>query len=300
MLQLDSSYDVVLTYSPIKEITGHIGEVFDYFLFLSNYMNVGILIMSGLSLEQLRIFWESKYIEPFESVIPKLTLLSMRDLYDLKIISFGKKTTVILTDGNIRSLSSLGVYLACHRLLGFMCFDYDFFQIKKNSRITYLQDYRIYGKHRYFPSLNYVKKLPFKYYKEVSSPNKNVGLMYITWACRDITRKQIQEYLEKSNCSEVLVVVPDLATKFKDIPGVTLLQAPVENFLERFDTYIYTPISRQFDCSSRLVVECYMHNKDVFADLPYEDPALTIRLDDARNNLDSLNLKEGDFLLEVL
>jgi len=34
MIKIDEKYDVVLTYSPISEITGHVFECFDYYLFL--------------------------------------------------------------------------------------------------------------------------------------------------------------------------------------------------------------------------------------------------------------------------
>lgn len=61
-------YDVVLTYSPIIEITGHIFECFDYYLFLRQYCKVGILFFCGLSLDKLKIVFESKYTVQFESV----------------------------------------------------------------------------------------------------------------------------------------------------------------------------------------------------------------------------------------
>lgn len=50
MIKIDDSYDIVLTYSPIIEITGHIFECFDYYLFLRNKYKVGILFFAGLNL----------------------------------------------------------------------------------------------------------------------------------------------------------------------------------------------------------------------------------------------------------
>ena len=43
-----------------------------------------------------------------------------------------------------------------------------------------------------------------------------------------------------------------------------------------------------------------MHGKNVFMDLDYSDPGLTVRKTDAERNLQSLNLKEGDAILDII
>jgi len=68
VIKVDPSYDVVMTYSPIIEITGHIFECFDYYLFLRDYCKVGILFFCGLSKQQLKTAFESKYKVPFSDV----------------------------------------------------------------------------------------------------------------------------------------------------------------------------------------------------------------------------------------
>ena len=51
MIQIDKTYDVILTHSPIYEITGHIFECFDYYLFLRQFYKVGIISTHGNSEE---------------------------------------------------------------------------------------------------------------------------------------------------------------------------------------------------------------------------------------------------------
>lgn len=68
MIKIDSKYQVVLTYSPIIEITGHIFECFDYYLFLRQYVNAGILFFCGLSKAKLKVVFESKYTIPFSDI----------------------------------------------------------------------------------------------------------------------------------------------------------------------------------------------------------------------------------------
>jgi len=62
----------------------------------------------------------------------------------------------------------------------------------------------------------------------------------------------------------------------------------------KFDTYIYTPVQRQFDCSPRLVTECFLHKKNVLIDLPYVDIGLQTRYNDCKKDIEQLNLKEND------
>lgn len=60
---------MILTYSPgIHEITGHIFECFDYYLFLRNYYKTGILFMDSLKDEFLRRAFEEKYAFKYDDI----------------------------------------------------------------------------------------------------------------------------------------------------------------------------------------------------------------------------------------
>lgn len=126
------------------------------------------------------------------------------------------------------------------------------------KHITYLQDYRIYGKNQNFKSYNYVKKLPFDKYNMSNRVFDNTGMMYVTYACRKVTPQTIDEYHRMSGCSQSLLVVPYKLPEYDFIDNVKQVLAPVPDFFNCFDTYIYTPVHRKFDCSPRLVTECYL------------------------------------------
>ena len=68
-------YDVVLTYSPIIEITGHLFECFDYYLFLHERYKVGIMLFNGMLVSALRTAFESKYNIEFDDVEKDLILI---------------------------------------------------------------------------------------------------------------------------------------------------------------------------------------------------------------------------------
>ena len=196
MIQISPEYRVILTYSPIIEITGHIFECFDYYLFLRKYVKTGILFFCGLSKNRLKIAFESKYTVKFDDIEKDLMFIdSVSSTSPKQIISFGKNTTVILADGNIRSLEYNNIWLATDKLYGFMC-EYDnFHEIKTNSHITFLQDFRVYGNEkRGFNIINYVKKIPFEFYKKCNTIDKRIGMIYMTYVCRKVTTDVIVRY----------------------------------------------------------------------------------------------------------
>ncbi len=145
MVNIDPKYDVILTYSPIIEISGHVFECFDYYLFLRQYCKVGILFFCGLSRQSLEIAWNSKYNVPFHEAEKDIINVDITILQN-RIIKFGNSTSVIITDGNILSLEYNKIFLATKKLYGFMCEFDKFDKVKTNTHITYLQDYRVYGK----------------------------------------------------------------------------------------------------------------------------------------------------------
>jgi len=302
MVKIDPTYDVILTYSPISEITGHVFECFDYWLFLRNYFKVGILFLEGLSIEKLETAFNSKYDFDFKEVKKDIIQLDHAVLESERIYQFGSKTFVLLCDGNIRSLAHRRIMLATRKLYGFLCGEYGFEEIKSNNHITYLQDFRIYGKNKFFKCYDYVKKLPFKYYKKVSRLKQvpPVGMMYVTYACRKVTPEVIKQYHEMSGCCKSLLVVPYKLKEYENIDDVEQVLAPVPDFFEKFDTYIYTPVERHFDCSPRLVTECLFYKKDVLLNINYVDDGLQTRWKDATEDISKLELKENDPIIDII
>ena len=303
IVKIDEKYDVILTFSPINEITGHIFECFDYYLFLRNYFKVGILFLGSIGEEKLKNVFNDKYIVDFDDIRHDIIIVPENELKTKKMYTFGKNTVVILCDGNIHQLQLYGIHLITRKLLGFLCAEKEESYVDKISmykHITYLKDYRIYSNNNYFKSYNYVKKLPFQYYKKSNRVFDNTGMMYVTFACRKITPAVIKEYHEMSGCKKTLLVVPYKLSEYDNIDDVEQIEAPLSDFFNRFDTYIYTPVQRKFDCSPRLVTECFLHNKQIMLNVNYVDLGLQTRYNDCKQDLNNVNLQNNDKIIDII
>lgn len=298
-VNINSKYDIIITMSPICEITGHIFECFDYYLFLRNYFNVGILFFDGIQYNKLKELFNYKYNIDFSNIENDIILYKIKNTNALKIFIFNQHTKVLLVDGNLAALEYYRITFMTNHLYGFLCAPQEISTNNiQNKKIIYLQDYRIYGKS--FQSIDYVKKLPFKYYKSLYREKQNIGLIYMTYMCRKITPDTIEKYHKLSGCSQTILVVPYKLPEYDTIPCIKQHVAPIKNLFEKFDTYIYTPVQRKLDCSSRMITECFFYGKNVFKQIDYYDIALEIRYSDCINNLDKLDLKSGDIILDIL
>lgn len=64
---------------------------------------------------------------------------------------------------------------------------------------------------------------------------------------------------------------------------------------------MYLPVARHFDCSPRLVAECFFHGKRLFQANNYADPGFDVRLRDCREDFGSLWLRdERDDIDEIV
>lgn len=298
-------YDVVLTFSPTSEITGHVFEVFDYYLFLRDRFKVAMLFLGSMSPEKLKTAFETKYIYKFDDIAKDFIWYSEENLkHGKNIFCFDTETFVLLCDGNIQALESWKIVLLTKKLYGFLCFQNE--QLTRgvgsqlSKSITYLQDSRIYRQTSAFKTIDYVKKLPFKHYRIASREFDNTGMIYMTFTCRKISPYTVLDYHWKSGCKKTLLVVPEKLDQYDGLEGIEQVEAPVENFFGKFDTYIYTPVARHFDCSPRLVTECFLQKKKVLINLDYVDLGLQTRVKDCQEDLESLNLKDGDKIVSII
>jgi len=122
--------------------------------------------------------------------------------------------------------------------------------------------------------IHYVKKIAFDFYKRYDSFDSRC-LIYMG------NRMKMTESLPILKCNMLTI---------KN-------QLPIPNLHKHFDTYIYTPVKRQYDCSNRLIKECQFYNKKIVFAIDYEDIALQIRYED---DLSNVWFTENDDLINLI
>lgn len=283
--RLDNSIDIWLTYSWCSVdhgICGHTYEVIDYWYILKDHMNVGIILCEDIDLE---LAISSKY--NFTEREVKELLESVVFLDKPKVVTGGK--SILFTDGGIVNTKNITLiydkiyYMACGNK-----------SIKDNDKdnVYILQDDRVYDT----PTKNgihYTKKILFdRLKKPTQSPNRT--LVYGTKNCRDVSSyEDLQKYGE-------LLIITNEENKPR---GLVSLTPPVDNLFDLFSTYVYTPVSRKWDCSPRFLAECVYFGKEViFHNIDYwdEDHGLRVRWNDIQNNIESLSLTHNDSLIGIL
>jgi hypothetical protein len=299
--------DVVITYSPIEEMTGHLHETFDYYLFLKERFSVGMLVMTELDRDAVVGCFADRFaLRPgeLERFLEDLVYVRTDEAFGRERVIDARDSVVLLTDGNIRALADRKILLASRKTLAFMCFDYGFAELRRMyGDVTYLQDFRIHEPDGDFERIDYVKKFYFDRYREAGSC-PGTAMMYVTFQCRRQSPSFLEKAMEAAGYERYLVLAPDTSGYEEHFAGrddVAFASPPVGGFFDRFSAYVYTPVPRRFDCSPRLVAECAWYGKDVdFYGIDYYDPGLATRLRDVRSDIGSLALRDGDAIVDVI
>jgi len=288
IVQLDPKYDLWLSYSWSDNnhgICGHTYEVIDYYHILKNHFKVGILLCEDIDWKTFELSIKSKY---------NFTDTEIQDIKDNTIFNnrpnLIKGSNILFTDGGVVNMES--ITLLFNNIFYFACGNKE---IKNNDKdnIYILQDDRVYKSVKR-NGINYKKRILFDRLKPIDK-SKNQVLIYATKNCRHIFN--FDEYTKYGKIIAIVNSIP------KSVSGVEFLIPPVDNIFEQFDTYVYTPTPRKWDCSPRFIAECkYYGKKVIYYNIDYweEDHGLRVRKWDIDNNFGSLFLQKDDEIISIL
>lgn len=276
-------YDVVLTtsFEFTYGVCGHMFELAEYYWAIKNYTNwcPCILLADGTTIEEFTRAINEKYSDlVIENIMycPRPKVIMARNL--------------LVVDGSPRFRNA---DLFVDRLILFRCSESDFHSLKDKNTFL-LQDNRIYDdKPDGVKVIDYTKKILFDKFKYFSQVKTHTAMFYLTDLCRIMPQKELEDTIKKYGFKKNIILTNRPNTY--DLENV--FQVPVDQLWSRFDTYIYTRIPRQRDCSNRFVLECLYYGKDVIFDIDYYDRALEIRKQDG---IIRTSLTKDDYLFEFL
>ena len=291
IIQLDTTYDLWLSYTWSNNnhgICGHTFEVIDYYYILKDNFKTGIFLGEDITWATLEASIRNKYAFTEDEIedIKANTVFATRP-------TLLKGKNILFTDGGIVNMQN--VTLLFDNIFYFACGNKE---IKDNDKdnVWILQDDRVYEPVKK-NGVNYKKRILFDKLKQIG-PSKDAVLVYATKNCRNLD--SYEELLQYGNN---ILAITNKENKPKPIEGFTFVVPPVENLFEQFTTYVYTPVTRKWDCSPRFIAECKYYGKPViFHNIDYwdEDHGLRVRQWDIDNDFDSLYLRHSDDVVNIL
>lgn len=290
-MQLDTSYDLWLSYTWSNNnhgICGHTFEVIDYYYILKDNFKTGIFLAEDITWDMFERSIRNKY---------SFTEYEIEDIKANTVFAdrptLVKGKNILFTDGGVVNMQS--VTLLFDNIFYFACGNKE---IKDNDKdnVWILQDDRVYEPVKK-NGINYKKRILFDKLKPIGA-SKDAVLVYATKNCRDLD--SYEELLQYGNN---ILAITNKENMPKPMQGFTFVIPPVDNLFEQFSTYVYTPVTRKWDCSPRFIAECKYYGKQViFHNINYweEDHGLRVRQRDIENDFDSLNLHSQDDIVNIL
>lgn len=291
IVKLDPSYSLWLSYTWSNNnhgICGHTFEVIDYYYILKDHFKVGILIGEDMEWSTFESSIRSKY---------NFTDSELADIKSNTVFHNRPKLLVgrniLFTDGGIVNLENVTLFF--DNVFLFACGNKE---IKDNHLDNWyiLQDDRVY-EHVKVNGINYKKRILFDKLKSIG-PSKDRALVYATKNCR-----HLDSFDELRQYGKDILAITNKENLPEPIEGFEFVIPPVENLFEQFTSYIYTPVTRKWDCSPRFIAECKYYGKEViFHNIDYwdDDHGLRIRQWDIENDFDSLRLTPNDEIVTIL
>lgn len=280
--KLDSSYDLWLSYTWSNNdhgICGHLYEVIEYFMILKDHFKVGILLAEDVDIDLSKYDFSQQEVNEIHQNIIKVNKPSLI-----------QGTNILFVDGGV--VNNKDKVLLFDNIMYFACGNK---QVKDNEKqnVYILQDDRVYEPVK-VNGINYKKKILLHRLKPVTK-SENKSLIYATNNCR-----AIDDFEQYKQYGDLLVVTNK---ELKPSDGIEFVEPPVKNIFSKFDTYIYTPVPRKWDCSPRFLAECNHYEKNIiFHDIDYwdEDKGLYWRYWDIKNDFESLYLKQNDEIICII
>lgn len=282
-----SKSDILLTCCLDSDhgVSGHLFELIEYFYYLRFYKRVSaeILIPFEFNIAEFKESLEKYKFTPSEVaiILDNLTILHKPRLV--------QANTVVFVDGIVSYRP--GVHIAAKNVVLFRCARHCSWE---RANIV-LQDSRLYDD---LPnSAHYTKKILFPKFRECSTPEEKVGLIYGTRNCRELPKDFLSCNL--SEYSKILVI----SEKPYNFGGIfTDLKPPVHGIFDLFTDYLYTPVGgycEPFDCSPRLPAECKFYGKG-FKLLAPLYRGLDVRLYDIETDFSRVQLTDKDNFIDFL
>jgi hypothetical protein len=310
-------YDIVLFFAA-PYLSGSAYDAYEYYQLLKTKYDCALLLCTDIPKEDIiKTFTERYTVAPDENVLfypywnghkvikVKSNVLISTSTYSLaqliirpmlipikKVIMFHE---TVFNDHTIKMAFSSGV-----------CKD----------KILMLRDDRCFDILEPYTHRTYKKRLNFDIFRPLDKrPVDNCCLINMATKHKEYPLNVVRDAMDSFGYDNYLIYTQvSNYDKFKRLiynpsypvalkrPRVDVVVAPIEDYLYKFDKFIYFQSTRGQDPSPRIIPECEYYEKKICFwnyDSSIEDGA-KYRWIDCRDNFDDLYLKEGDEIFNII
>jgi len=307
---MEATKDVTLINVLQSNVCGHLFECLEYyFLLRDNGISAKIhLVYDNFTKQDLINALINKYDltdSELSDTVQDTDITSIDSYFSSSKVKnyLDSKVTVFTEIHDLTKLYKRGVFPLCQNIIGLRCSkNLDDFEQMSNQfkNLEILQDYRLYGNTLFsWDTHNHVKNIMFNKLKKYNFPEK-VALLYLSTELREIPKKVLANIISAYTDSFNGIVISSRKKEtysYLESDKITTFVPPIKDFHSKFDTFIYAPLEKRFDCSPRLIPECKHYGKEIILhDLNYIDDGLAIRLKDC-DNIQQLNMSNDDLLI---
>lgn len=296
--------DVCLTMMFRKELSGHFYECFEYYMLLKDHFKTLVFLVHEYDRSIFLKAIEDKYDLTKEELFE-----FNRDLIVLKPLEFFANKICRQVTSKLFFYVELLDYeevlysnqvIVTDHIGGFRC-EPKLEKLESQSRkIHILQDYRIYGDNFFrHHTYNYVKKILFNRFTTIKRKNiGEVAWIYMPPGAREQSEEYVWSVINKYNFKRYILLSDVKINNSR----VKCYDKHVPFVFEKFDVYIYGPVLRRFDCSSRIITESSYFGKGIILNIDYreEDTGLHQRLLDIESDIGSLRLNKDDEIVDII
>jgi len=287
-----------------KELSGHFYVCFEYYMLLKDHFKTLVFLVHDYDRLIFLKAIEDKYDLTKEELFEfnsNLVILKPYEFFDNKICrQFVTKLFFYVELLDYEDLLDSNQVIVTKHVGGFRC-EPKLERLESHHRkIHILQDYRIYGDNFFSHHIhNYVKKILFDRFNTIKRKNiGKVAWIYMPPGAREQSEEYVWSVINKYNFKKYIL----LSDVKIDNPRVECYDKYVPFVFEKFDVYIYGPVLRKFDCSSRIITESSCFGKGIILNIDYreEDAGLHQRLLDIETDIDSLKINKDDQIIDII
>lgn len=311
-------YDIGFMFLCYHLNNGCFYDTFEYFCLFESlgYDCCFIMGITPESEEQMVASLKDRYDVDFDNLRDKIYYFDFHDLY----FNYKDRVVPILCQTIFMTgTSGFDTVVKSEMLLPFksmfVMYDRPYsglsreFHEKKHrySNVKNLYDNRIMKELEGFDNIPYQKKINFSIFKTIEHEDDRICLsLYCDHKCYDVDF--LTQVLEKYPYDRFFLYTKSGADYGIDYYGqlssdrVTVEQAPVKDFMTKFNKFLYLPSVRGFDPSPRIVAECRHYGKELII---YDEKRLNeikdggyYRILDC-SNIDKITLDEKDEIIKI-